>query len=550
MFRKALLCVLALSMGACANDTDGETTSESSSALLGVDEFLYLRCSGTSWGIGAENRLLPTSDPYLFQLTYDINQSWIVNQGDTCIFTLTNQLNGWGTSQTSYSARNPSTPIVVPGGQPLAASSANFSVRYPALGRYTLTVNWRQGSFNIASAAATPSCTDGIRNGNESDIDCGGSCTAKCANGKACSVNADCQSSLCSQSVCTTASGGDTDQDGLLDSVETNTGKFVSTANTGTDPNDADTDDDGISDGDETLGTSAGLNLPAMGASPVHKNIFLEYDWFVDALECASHSHRPTPQSISLVSAAFANAPVRNPDGTTGVTLINDYGQGGAFTGGNLINDADGVLTGGVNDTEYVNYKTANFAANRSGYFHYVILPHQYNTNSYSSGQAQVVGDSLIVSLYCANSDQNVANTIMHELGHNLGLLHGGNEYTNYKPNYNSVMNYEYQFPGVDTDCQRGGDGLLDYSRNKRITLNESALIESAGMCGNVAIDWNLNGQTDANAVSADINSDGMTSILSDNDDWSTLVYKWRSNFAGRAVATKVIDCNNPAPRR
>jgi hypothetical protein len=413
-----------------------------------------------------------------------------------------------------------------------------------------MTVNWRQGSFEVTSATATPTCTDGVRNGNETDVDCGGSCTTKCANGKTCSVNADCQSALCSQSVCSTSSGGDTDQDGLLDSVETNTGTFVSTTNTGTNPNDPDTDDDGISDGDETLGTSSGLNLPAMGANPVHKNIFLEYDWFVDSLECATHSHRPTPQSISLVSAAFANAPVQNPDGTTGITLINDYGQGGAFSGGNLINDADGVLTGGVNDTEYVNYKSVNFAANRLGYFHYVILPHQYNTNSYSSGQAQVVGDSLIVSLYCANSDQNVANTIMHELGHNLGLLHGGNEYTNYKPNYNSVMNYEYQFPGVDTDCQRGGDGLLDYSRNTRITLNESALVESAGMCGNVAIDWNLNGQIDASAVSTDINSDSMTSILSDNDDWSTLVYKWRSNFAGRAVASTVVDCDNPAPRR
>ena len=43
----------------------------------------------------------------------------------------------------------------------------------------------------------------------------------------------------------------DTDGDGLLDSVETNTGTFVSATDTGTDPNNADTDGDGISDGDE-----------------------------------------------------------------------------------------------------------------------------------------------------------------------------------------------------------------------------------------------------------------------------------------------------------
>ncbi len=43
----------------------------------------------------------------------------------------------------------------------------------------------------------------------------------------------------------------DSDSDGLLDSVETNTGVWVSLTNTGTDPNKADTDADGLSDGNE-----------------------------------------------------------------------------------------------------------------------------------------------------------------------------------------------------------------------------------------------------------------------------------------------------------
>ena len=71
-----------------------------------------------------------------------------------------------------------------------------------------------------------------------------------------------------------------------------------------------------------------------------------------------------------------------------------------------------------------------------------------YGTNSNSSGQAELPGDDLIVSLQCFGSTSNVANTIMHELGHNLGLHHGGNVDANYKPNYNSVMNYRFQFPG------------------------------------------------------------------------------------------------------
>lgn len=46
-------------------------------------------------------------------------------------------------------------------------------------------------------------------------------------------------------------SSADADHDGLLNSVETDTGIFVSPDDTGTDPNDDDSDDDSISDGDE-----------------------------------------------------------------------------------------------------------------------------------------------------------------------------------------------------------------------------------------------------------------------------------------------------------
>ena len=43
----------------------------------------------------------------------------------------------------------------------------------------------------------------------------------------------------------------DDDNDGLLDTVETNTGIYVSPTNTGTNPLDADTDGDGVRDGTE-----------------------------------------------------------------------------------------------------------------------------------------------------------------------------------------------------------------------------------------------------------------------------------------------------------
>jgi predicted Zn-dependent protease len=70
-----------------------------------------------------------------------------------------------------------------------------------------------------------------------------------------------------------------------------------------------------------------------------------------------------------------------------------------------------------------------------------VLNVHRYNLTSTSSGQAEINGNDLVVSLYCfasmaysSSSDQYVANTVLHENGHNLGLRHGGNVDTNYKP--------------------------------------------------------------------------------------------------------------------
>ena len=102
-------------------------------------------------------------------------------------------------------------------------------------------------------------------------------------------------------------------------------------------------------------------------------------------------------------------------------------------------------------------------------------MPHQYGTDSRSSGQAEINGDDMIVATLCwGTNPASVANTIVHELGHNLGLLHGGFEGVNWKPNYNSVMNYKYQFPGADNNCTPPADGVLDFSVGDRIDLNET----------------------------------------------------------------------------
>lgn len=54
--------------------------------------------------------------------------------------------------------------------------------------------------FSCVIPPPPPPCQDGIRNGTETDVDCGGSCSAKgftCGEGQSCVSNSDCQSNSC-----------------------------------------------------------------------------------------------------------------------------------------------------------------------------------------------------------------------------------------------------------------------------------------------------------------------------------------------------------------
>jgi hypothetical protein len=59
-----------------------------------------------------------------------------------------------------------------------------------------------QSGICTSNLCAAPSCTDGIKNQNEGDIDCGGICGSNCAQGRTCNVNADCSTANCASFVC------------------------------------------------------------------------------------------------------------------------------------------------------------------------------------------------------------------------------------------------------------------------------------------------------------------------------------------------------------
>src|SRR5262245_50851513 len=68
-----------------------------------------------------------------------------------------------------------------------------------------------------ADLAVAPSCSDSVRNGSETDVDCGGSCMTRCGVGKMCTMGADCVTSVCRMGGCVEASCSD----GVTNGAET-----------------------------------------------------------------------------------------------------------------------------------------------------------------------------------------------------------------------------------------------------------------------------------------------------------------------------------------
>lgn len=349
----------------------------------------------------------------------------------------------------------------------------------------------------------------------------------------------------------------DTDNDRIPNAFELNNCSAASGAFVGTNPSVADTDGDLIKDGDEFFGTLGGLNLPAMGANPLRKNAFIEADWTSDTVGF-SHTHRPLAATVNAIIAAFASAPVSNICGGQGVSVVIDYGQGGAFTGGNFVGADDTVLF----DSEFNTYKAAHFAANRNGYFYYSLHVHWINSSTSGvGGIAELTGDDHIVGPASNfNNADVVAHAWMHEFGHNLNLRHGGNTDVNYKPNYNSIMNYRYAYAGVDSNCNGVGNGALGFSSGTNAALNEGALLETNGICSGVDIDWNENGIIDAAAIARNINcdvglqtacgvvladcGDSVCGVLTDFNDWAAIGFSGLNHFDFKP---EVIVCD---PRR
>ncbi|GGK96280.1 hypothetical protein Sme01_31770 [Sphaerisporangium melleum] len=276
-----------------------------------------------------------------------------------------------------------------------------------------------------------------------------------------------------------------------------------------------DTDGDGLTDLQELNGireADGDLDtwLPDHGADPCRTTIAVEIDW-LQAPEAADRpSRKALDEAIEMFSAAPVPAPASCPYGwgaTSGVQLMIDLSEEIPVSDAGRrrpLNVAD--RTG---QTDFDRYRRFHFRQHRTGRFFYNLWGFTHDGST--SGGVCCLGpddNGFLVTLGAWDAAKRTpraqAAAFAHELGHALGLRHGGGDRANFKPNHLSVMNYRYAATGIPEfsawrttigGVPEGADltledkrqmiesvSHLDYSGAQLPTLVQTSLNESAGV--------------------------------------------------------------------
>jgi len=350
----------------------------------------------------------------------------------------------------------------------------------------------------------------------------------------------------------------------------------------------ADSDLDGLNDAWEKAGgvdlngdgviTDSYHDVLLPGADPNKPDIYVKYDYMFTS----THSHQPPARTWDQMKAMFA---------AHGITLHVQAPTAGIPEHQVTTLDPNATAACAGNDFITTQQLRSLYFGNLRPAYHYMIFAHDSTTphdgtlvancpndalcgakpSPDASGIADLPGDDAIVS-FGAEVDGNTqigiefwASTMMHELGHNFGLVHGSvadptsaqQKCMTKKPNYISIMNHTYQPSGispngtpgnpitgisctVDADCgppkvasgkcatpnscfctDDGGPGnnfcyRPDYAEDNLINLNETTLDENIGVGGpppddDIVFYWNAGSALPApsNGSPIDWNNDG-----------------------------------------
>jgi hypothetical protein len=319
---------------------------------------------------------------------------------------------------------------------------------------------------------------------------------------------------------------------------------------------DLDTDGDGLCDDWETQGipyydASGALQFyPLPGADPLRKDLFVELD-VMDGVPFIA-------EAIDDVIAAFANAPVTNPDTSMGITLHVQIDE----------TDLPFDLTWSDDFSEFDASKDLHFGTlaeqGNTLLLEAKALAYRYSAwvnafaPSNAMGWGELRGNDFMVAfggLPAAKQTRPImASTWMHELGHNLNLQHGGADEVNYKPNHVSVMNYAFDdYVKVVAPDQPVVTVPVDFSREQMPLLVETSLDEMAGVASAVysdiitffttgdpmhparalrldgrPTDFDFSGEIDTDPVAADLNnfdgaSDPFDAFIVENE-WDLII--------------------------
>ena len=270
---------------------------------------------------------------------------------------------------------------------------------------------------------------------------------------------------------------------------------------------------------DRTLPTSVPTQ-PAYDAtedtSPKPR-VWVHYDYLVYP---DGRSDAPDPTAIQMVVDVYA---------AHGITLAIDSHHSAVPTSHHVLS----ILPDICDDLYVGDVKAQYFHPTSNHEWHYALFGDRAQSFALGSicgtsisGSAEINGDNLVIGMDFATRFglQGVAAAFMHELGHNLGLHHGGNEDANNKPNYLSVMNYldplgipfanalgSTSFAGYRLDYSGSALPRLDPAHlNKTVGIQAGTTdialfrVDRSDLCdgcigfgegpGSGPIDWNLDG--------------------------------------------------------